>query len=186
MSADFVVFMKVGMHASEPIDAIYERKHEEIRLTGCTWWGYGGSLCHPFTQVAALVAQARERSADVYCCFIPTPSRHLGSGSQVRAESFSPSPGLWRSIPRGIDVLGSKYALVLDSLEVADGTCVNLAEYQVAVGPSAGRPVSSYMRQRVDKACARRAPDQVATGEMQVPLCFTGRLASPHAVLVSR
>src|SRR5438477_290714 len=44
---DRFLFMKVGNHANETWEQILERKRKEYDRTGRTFWGYGGTTCHP-------------------------------------------------------------------------------------------------------------------------------------------
>lgn len=46
-----ILYMKVGTHANEGLEAIIARKQREIEEAGVAFWGYGGSTCHPTTMV---------------------------------------------------------------------------------------------------------------------------------------
>jgi hypothetical protein len=46
-----LIVMKVGVHMGEPWEAIIDRKLAEEQAAGVAYWGYGGSVCHPITQV---------------------------------------------------------------------------------------------------------------------------------------
>ncbi len=60
-----IIFMKIGRHADETLDSILARKREEFRRTGRTFWGYGGSTCHPLTQVRPFVRTITEQGGRV-------------------------------------------------------------------------------------------------------------------------
>ena len=50
-----LLYMKVGTHAQESLEAIIARKTREIEQAGFALWGYGGSTCHPQTMVQPFV-----------------------------------------------------------------------------------------------------------------------------------
>src|SRR4051794_17156282 len=62
----FVLLMKVGVHAGEPLDSIILRKQEEERMSAFLLWGYGGTLCHPSTQVRPFAEQAALAGRPLY------------------------------------------------------------------------------------------------------------------------
>ena len=50
-----LVYMKVGTHANEPFDEIFERKRKEIEDEGFALWGYGGNTGHRFEWCSRLL-----------------------------------------------------------------------------------------------------------------------------------
>jgi hypothetical protein len=170
------IVMKVGVHAGEAWDSIVSRRQAEERIAGVTFWGYGGSVCHPITQVRPFVEQVGET---VEVLMIRTPSDFMGVASPAREMSID---GVrWEPLPEGIWVTGSKYALVIRSLRPSDGL-VDLGAYEVGIGRMTGLPLSDYLRSRVDKACARPTP--VPTSPRLLPLVLRAELAVPYAVLL--
>jgi hypothetical protein len=71
---------------------------------------------------------------------------------RVRATSYSADGLQWRNIDPSINVLGSRYALVIRDLH-RESFELPLARTRVAVGRSAGRRGDMYVAGRVDKAC---------------------------------
>jgi hypothetical protein len=181
----FAVVMKVGYHAAEDFSDIIDRKLQELRVNGRLFWGYGGSCCHPLRQVQPLAELASRDDEEVACIFTRTFSRP--SVSAVSASRFSADGERWRPLPPGVDVRGSKFALVLTEL-VETQTGFDLSDYEVAVGPSAGRPAVAYMRGRIDKACLRRLPARASqtrgSPDDGRATTLVGRLAAPYAVVV--
>ena len=59
------VIMKAGPHTGEDLDAIIARKQEEAASAGWCLWGYGGSACHPLTQVQPQAESAAPRPVPV-------------------------------------------------------------------------------------------------------------------------
>jgi hypothetical protein len=171
-----VVLMKVGYHAQEHLHSIVQRKRSELRSTGQTWWGYGGSVCNPQKQVHPF---ARESGGAVTVVFLPTSSRP-GNPSEI-ARSWSLDKAVWSPMPNGINVTGSKYALVLDQLEEVDES-IDLARYIVGIGNSIGKPVTDYLRFQCDKACVRRNDASGVRDDRHVVL--RGRLKEPWAVFL--
>lgn len=145
------LFMKYGVHAGESIESIIDRKKKEIEACGYAFWGYGGTLCHPQTQLKPFLEAASSTREDVYALFMKTPSRF--DGNTYECSEFSHDKSTWNRIPNSLSVIGSRYALVIDSLEIVD-LRVSPSGYRIAVGPSKGKPLHEYLRGRVDKACA--------------------------------
>ena len=144
-----IIFMKVGVHAREPLDEILVRKRKEILDEGFAMWGYGGNTCHP-NRVREF---AEGESGRVSLVMQEITSNHWED--QIRATGYSADGGRsWLEVPAGINVLGSRYALCLGEIEDADFS-LDLATTRVATGPSLGKPGNDYVRQRVDKACLR-------------------------------
>src|SRR6266851_9530713 len=109
-----ILFMKVGTHALEPLEKILERKTKEIEDAGVAFWGYGGNTCHPQTMVQPFARSFEERGATVYLCMHRMDSHHFAP--QVRADEYSTDGITWTQILPAINVVGSRYALVIKNL----------------------------------------------------------------------
>jgi hypothetical protein len=144
---DPVLYMKIGTHAQEDLGSILDRKRREIEEAGFAMWGYGGNTCHPTSMVQPF---ARAAEKPVILCMQPMQSKHFAE--PIRAEQYSIDGTRWQAIPHGINVLGSRYALCISSLEEVDET-LDLSGTRVAVGNSRGLSGDRYVRGRVDKAC---------------------------------
>lgn len=174
---DSVLYMKVGTHAKEELSDIIERKRREIDHEGFAMWGYGGNTCHPTSMVQPF---ARAATGPIKLVMQPMSSKHFAE--PIRAEEFSPDGITWKAIPGGINVLGSRYALCISSLEQVDGQ-LDLGETRVAVGNSKGRNGLEYVKGRVDKACLEVVE---STGPLSrlVPIGLVAELVDPYAVLL--
>jgi len=174
------ILMKVGFHGIEELDAIIERKQLEIRQTGFAFWGYGGTLCHPLLAIQPFINSLFSQREKVEVLFVVTSSPFHSKGTDV--SEFSIDGVNWQDMPKGIRVSSSKFALVITGLEKIDGL-IDASCYEIAFGPSKGKPLASYFRGRVDKAvitlCDRRADIQTI-----IPVAFRATLVSPHAILV--
>jgi hypothetical protein len=177
------VFMKVGTHAGEGLSEIIKRKRREVEEAGHALWGYGGNTCHPFTMVQPFAREYEERNGVIYLFMQPMQSSHFAVTQ--RAEVFSPDGVEWEEIPSSINVLGSRYALVVDKLEVEEFD-LPLARTQVAIGNSMGRRGDRYVKGRVDKACLEVVAGSSTPVEDVEPvhIGLTARLVQPYAVLV--
>ncbi len=169
-----VVVMKVGVHLGEPWETIVERKLAEERSVGVAYWGYGGSVCHPITQVQPFAGQG----SPVTVLMVRTPSNFYGSPTPAIAASSNGRS--WEPIPQGVSTSG-RYALVLRSLRETHEE-LDLGAYEVAIGPKEGSPLASYLRGRVDKACARSAPTLRDAGRLRVVM--RAELVPPYAVVL--
>jgi hypothetical protein len=145
-----LLFMKVGLHSGETFEDILNRKRREYERAGMIFWGYGGGTCHPTRVVQPFAKMKLEKGEDIYLVMEEIDSRH--PDTKVVAKEFSEDGIKWKPIPRGIEVRGSRYAVVLDEIQPGD-LDLNLSQYEVAVGPSAGKRASDYVGGRVDKAC---------------------------------
>jgi hypothetical protein len=170
------IVMKVGFHAGEEWNEIIARKQGEISSAGVTFWGYGGSACHPLRQVQPFAHQCEE---DVVVAMLWTESRPL-SPSRT-AEEMSVDGEHWQPLPPAVRITGSKWALVLDQLNACEET-VDLGVYEIGVGPSAGKLATAYLRGQSDKACVRRSAVRTRPDPRTVVAC--GQLAEPWAVFL--
>jgi len=114
------------------------------------------------------------------------PIRSNAHPDIVPATQFSSDGVTWKPIPSGISVLGSRYALVLDEIKPGDLE-INLAEYEVAIGPSSGKRADAYLQGRVDKGCFARSDQSLAFADARKAMHkagFIGRLKEPFGVLL--
>jgi hypothetical protein len=175
-----VLFMKVGFHVNEGLEEIILRKQMEERECGVFYWGYGGTLCHPLKQVIPFARQSSAESLTLWLLMSITSSRFESSSTEAR--EFSADGDSWYTLPPHAKITGSRYALVCKDLEPVN-LSVDLSQYSVAIGPSRDRPVSKYLRSRVDKACAFWEPNP-ETPEKCLTVSFRARLVPPFAVFV--
>jgi hypothetical protein len=179
-----VLFMKIGVHAREPLDAIIERKLKEIERTGYALWGYGGSTCHPTSMVQPFSAALAREGQPIYLCMNKMESTH--SADPIRATHCSADELTWEVIPDSIDVIGSRFALKIRDLRPEDFR-LPLSKATVAVGPSLGMQGSRYISGRVDKACFRLADGVDVPAdpkESAVDINLVAELESPYAVFL--
>ncbi|MGE4243302.1 hypothetical protein [Ramlibacter sp.] len=181
---DPFIFMKVGVHASEPLEAIIQRKREEIAKAGVSFWGYGGGTCHPLTAVQPFVKEYVANGVNVRLLMQEINSRHYAQ--PVRAEEYSADGVHWEKIHKDIHVLGSRYALVIESLDMVEMT-IALEDSAVGVGRMRGAKGDKYIQGHVDKACLVFQPGGAPepTGK-QVALKLAARLHAPYAVLLKQ
>lgn len=177
---DPLLFMKVGTHANEDLANIIERKRQEIQEAGFAMWGYGGNTCHPATMVQPFAHEFATGSNPILLVMQPTTSNHFAE--QIRAKDFSTDGLAWDKIPPAINVLGSRYALCIRTLESVEEQ-IDLRETAVAVGNSRGKLGSEYVRGRVDKACLQFA--KRLDGESSVvDIGLVAEIVKPYAVFL--
>lgn len=172
---DKILFMKVGTHANEGLAEIIMRKRMEIADEGFALWGYGGNTCNPTSMVQPFALAA---SGPIVLAMHPMVSNHFAE--PVRAEEYSPDGILWKPVPLGINCVGSRYALVIDSLEEVEET-IDLGATRVAVGPSRGRVGSLYVQGRVDKACLD-VTEELVGDPRPIDIGLRANLRDPFAV----
>lgn len=177
-----IIFMKVGTHAGEDLEDIIKRKKSELRDAGQIFWGYGGPTCHPLYHVQPFVKERMASGHAIYLVMEPMKSRHFAEPKL--AVEYSDDGVRWKGIPDGVNVLGSRYALVLKSLELED-TELDLGALRVGVGTSTGKPATEYVKGHVDKGCfvvepSRMEPDKEATRTIGL----VAKLKEPYAVFL--
>lgn len=178
---DPFLYMKVGVHASESLKDIIQRKRAEIAAAGVSFWGYGGNSCHPFTAVQPFVKQV-SKSGKVMLLMEEITSHHYAVGE---AKEFSADGGItYQRVPKGVNVLGSRFALVLKSLDDLDLE-VPLSKTSVGIGRMVGTSGDQYIRGRVDKACLVYDPAaHPGPADRVVKLSLAAQLAAPYAVVL--
>lgn len=173
------LFMKVGYHADESLEEIVLRKQKEEHDCGVFYWGYGGNLCHPTTQVVPF-AENIAKGTTLWLLMSITPSRF--ETPPIKATEFSNDRKRWQPLPNRVTITGSRYALVCQKLEQVDWS-IDLSQYNVAIGPSKDRPVSRYLRSRVDKACATKQSN-IEDRENYFTVSFCAQIVDPFAIFV--
>jgi hypothetical protein len=180
-----ILFMKVGTHAKEDLATIIARKSKEIDDAGFAMWGYGGNTCHPRTMVQPFAEEYAAKQMPIYLCMQEMDSRHFAD--PLRANEYSADGTKWEAIPSGVNVLGSRFALVLESLE-EDDFVLPLANAKVAIGLSKGRAAGRYIQGQVDKACLEIVTDPLPGLQpeevKEIPINLVAKLKSPYAVFL--
>ena len=178
-----LLYMKVGTHAQESLEEIIARKAKEIEDAGVAYWGYGGNTCHPQTMVQPFAKSYKRQGGVIYLVMEPMTSRHFAD--QIRADEFSINGIDWEEIPPDINVLGSRYALVVKNLRREEFE-LPLSNTQVAVGNSRGARGSKYIKGRVDKACLEMTGESSSSlaEEPSVHIGLVAELVEPYAVYV--
>lgn len=179
-----VLFMKVGVHAKETLEEIVDRKMKEIRDAGYAMWGYGGNTCHPCTIVQPFANKYAKQGKSIYLCMESMDSKHFAEPK--RAEEFSVDGVIWQKVPDQINVRGSRYALKIKDLQILkEPFNLDLAQTEVAEGPSAGKKGDKYIQGHVDKACFKiieNTPEILS--HKNITISLTAELDSPYAVFV--
>ena len=179
-----ILYMKVGTHAREPLDEIIARKTKEIEDAGFAMWGYGGNTCHPKTMVQPFARTFEQRGQTIFLCMEEMNSAHYAQ--QVRADEFSADGFAWQEIHPAINVLGSRFALLIRNLH-AEALDLSLAQTRVAIGNNRGRAGNRYVKGRVDKACLMvTEPDEETPPPEEAPIRIglVAELIEPYAVFL--
>jgi len=178
---DAVLYMKVGTHASEPLDKIIERKRQEIRDAGYSLWGYGGNTCHPRTMVQPFASAHADSGRVIRLCMQPMQSNHFAD--PVRADEYSVDGKVWVPIPEAINVVGSRYALRIRSLDEVD-LKLDLEKTTVGVGRNKGKSGRAYIQGRVDKACLDVVDHIDEDDEQGIHIGLIAEMEAPFAVFL--
>ena len=178
-----LLYMKVGTHAQEPLEEIIARKTKEIEDASFAFWGYGGNTCHPQTMVQPFARSYERQGGAIYLCMEPMDSTHFAEA--LRADEYSIDGFTWSTVPSTINVLGSRYALVIKNLR-EEGFELPLERTKVALGNSKGAKGNRYIQGRVDKACLVVNNEDLtkALEEPSVKIRLVAELVEPYAVYV--
>ncbi len=184
-SGDGILYMKVGTHAQESLDDIFVRKSREIDEAGLAFWGYGGNTCHPQRMVQPFARRYEQKGGVIYLCMQPMDSRHFAA--QIAADEYSVNGIDWQPVPKGVRVLGSRYALLIKNLRRQEFE-LPLDQTRVAIGNSMGVIGSKYIAGRVDKACLEIVGDNADAAQTPassaVQIGLVAELVDPYAVYV--
>lgn len=175
------IFMKVGNHAGENFDAILERKNRERERAGRIFWGYGGTACHPLMQVQPFSRLYVRKQGCIYLFMEPIDSRAVPDVEPAR--EYSDDGATWHPLPKGISVIGSRYAFVLDEVTASEIE-INFENYVVGIGRSRGRNAADYLQGRVDKACLASSPLPPSVPSLKKPIKFVAKFSKPYSVLL--
>lgn len=179
-----LIFMKVGLHAQESIEDIIARKQKEYDVAGSIFWGYGGATCHPLTMVQPFAKGIEARGEQVL--IIMHRMRSMHKAPPEIAKEYSDDGVTWKPIPKGIEVRGSRFALVLGELRLEEFE-VDLGELEVGVGPSRGKRADKYLVGQSDKGCfvfSERDVPAPPDERIIKPINLVARVKSPFAVFV--
>ena len=178
------IFMRVGNHAGETFESILERKQREFEKAGKIFWGYGGTTLHPIKHVQPFARMWVPKEGTIRIVMQAIESK--ADPDVLPANEYSVDGVDWEPVPTGIEVTGSRYAIVLD--EITPGQLdLNLGDFEVGIGPSRGRNATQYLRCRVDKGCfiSTRSSDRKPDVQHKiVPIGFQARLLDPYAVML--
>ncbi len=179
-----VIFMKVGLHASETLEDIIRRKQREYEEAGSIFWGYGGSSCHPRTMVQPFGKSMEDKGKQLLIIMNEMNSKH--TAPPVAASQYSDDGVDWHEVPAGVEVRGSRFALVLDELKL-DEFEIDLHEFEVGLGQSRGKKASEYVKGQNDKGCLvyREAHIPPPPEERVVKkIGLVARVKAPYAVFL--
>jgi len=181
MNIDNIIFMKFGYHALENKNEIIERKQREYHESGKIFWGYGGTICHPIKQVQPFVKEMSDKGLKVFLAMTFTKSKP--SMKNESSKSFSHNSVNWQDIPLGINVTGSKYAIVCSKLIECDYG-IDLSQFSVALGPSKGKNANDYIKNRIDKGCLIKNRIDNKLPQNNVKIQLLAQVIAPYSVLL--
>jgi hypothetical protein len=181
MELPYIVFMKYGIHASEDIEKIIHRKIVEEQQAGMLFWGYGGTICNPASQIRPFLLGSGVLSENAHLVMARTNSKMLNT--PAKSQEYSYNRRDWNSIPKGISVTGSKYAIVCKKLQRCNFE-LDLSQYCVPIGPSAGKPLSCYIMGRVDKGCGIKSADANHHNSKIMNITLIAEIIEPYAVFL--
>ncbi len=189
------IFTKVGTYEGECLNCILERKRrglKEARLKEARriYWGYGGigrGPLHPTNQVQPFVEEWSD-SIEVLMGPIEAntnihPAGECPVPNTPLASEFSVDEENWESLPSGVFVSGSRWALVLDEIRPCDLE-LDLRDYVVGIGDKKGTPATEYLKGQTSKGALVKANSMNPGRAVQALVAYRARLICPYAVFL--
>ena len=181
------IFMKVGDYGSECLDGILDRKNCELKGSEkMIFWGYGGTVLNPETQVQPFVKRWIKKQKYIEVLMSRTKSNPHQSDylyTEHRKEKYSEDKEKdkknWRTVPLEITT-DSKYALVLDKIKPCHFH-LDLQDFKVGFGRSKGTNAAEYIKGHVDKGCLVKTKSRKWG---QTCITYRARLIDPYAVFL--
>lgn len=122
----FAVLSVIGPHAGESENEIFNRKIQDIKNIGRTFWLMKSFKAKP-PMVQELCQKAKGKDERAYCIFIEASSKGgaLPTKTATYAISSSKDNTTWENLPDDLSPVtgkmdGQAYALVFDELEIVD------------------------------------------------------------------
>jgi len=176
-----LIFMKVGIHANESIEDIIKRKQDEFAAAGKIFWGYGGNTCHPTKHVQPFAREYAESGNNVQLVMHKMVSKHF---TETLAKEYSDDGLEWQPIPKGINVKGSRYGMVIGGINEEEFD-LNLRSLIVGVGPSRGKIGADYIKGQNDKGVFVYQDSENEPEEKEVKhIDLVAPLLPPYAVFL--
>ena len=184
----FVVISVIGPHAGENESEIFDRKINDIKVSGITFWLIKSYRAKP-DMVQTICSHAKKERENVLCFFIE-PSSAGGSvptKTSSFAQMFSSDMIRWSEFPVGISPVTGKidsnaYALVFNELKLKNGV-IDLWSYADFLNPL--KPLK--IMQGASTLCAIRKnmskmPSQEKIKSRFRRIVAVGKLCSPYGV----
>jgi len=143
--------MKAGPHSGDSLEDIIKMKLEEQSKFGRFYWGYSGTLCHPY-RVQKFAQEAIEKGIIPLLVLSPTNSAYDVGGTRKIVHEYSIDNKKWDKLPKGVHLWNCKFAVIASNLQKVD-QYIDLNEYIVATEKKVCL-LGEYIRYRVNKACA--------------------------------
>lgn len=141
--------MKAGPHSGNSLDVIIKMKKEEEEKFGIFYWGYSGTLCHPF-KIQKFAMEAIKNKTIPKLLFSVTESAYNPPGIK-KVYKYSLDARVWKDLPTGVYLWNCDYAIIATNLKEVEAY-VDLNEYVVT---EKKKRLGEYLRYRVNKACAK-------------------------------
>jgi hypothetical protein len=154
---------------------------EEIKVTGMSFWGYGGQTCHPTKQIQPFAKKVIKQKGQIFLYMEKINS--FADPDIIPATEYSVDGIRFQPIHDGINVTGSRYAIVLDEIRPVEMK-IPFSSYEVAYGNSRGKLATDYIKGRVDKACLDFNQELSHLSDTEKIISFIAKMKAPYAVFV--
>jgi len=179
MNDKYIIYMKAGPYCGYSLEEIEKIKHNEDKLYGKFYWGYGGVFCHP-KRVLEFVGRAAKEGENVLVFFSVTKSKF--NSPIPRCHYQSADKNKWRLLPSKVILVGNQYSLVGTNLRQTNFS-INLFDYSATLGDRSGKCLGDYVKYRVDKSTAI-LKNEKSKQIRSVDISYVCELVSPYCVYV--
>jgi len=177
-----IIYMPCGIHANESIESIVKRKVKEIKKNGYMFFGYSGFLLHPHSQLVPFAKENKRKKEKTYLLISSTTENF--QGITETAKDYSINKYEWFDIPKNINILGSKYAIVCKSIKSCDFE-IDLNDYIIARGKHKKQRFAEIYSDKLDRICGEYNPkDKKETNKKTVHIDYIAEITEPYAVFV--
>jgi len=125
----YTILSVIGSHAGEDIHRIFDRKIQDVKNTGRTYWMYNSYGAKP-EMVQKMGQDAENNGSEITVLFISaaTPSGAIATKTADTAKQFSIDRNRWDSLPTKISPItgnlkNAAYAMILKELKLISGSC---------------------------------------------------------------
>lgn len=172
------IVMKVGPHSNMSLSEIISSKETEEAIHGVHFWGYSGSLCQP-KPTQAFCKWAKEKYGEnPAIVLLETKSSYASTIGFI--TQYSTDNKKFNPFEAPVQLQGAQFSFVACGLKETKTFC--MSQYNVYGGKNSGKPLTSHLRYRVNKAFATLSEESDANETIEYTTAIIATLVEPYAI----